>query len=985
MNLPTDISGKEKLDTKVQYDNIVKASNKENISKPLIEPILTIVWTEDEVERMNTIENLQYAMVDSLLMRKLCTLAMAWISFPDLKPTYFVKESIFSNLASAVGNLFILIWLLSIRLDQVVLGLRTLEWRKLKVHYDMLPKYWKKAGEETNKEATEVPVPLIRFGRQFMKWHPTNKRFPRKTHNDKEDIKSGNTEEGISTDNALRPCKKIVKTLKLYNKTVRRMSDASENRGKNFKSWRCRDFSTYIYCSQKFNKYGRFLSIITVKGYNRVVIIIPESSYNGGWGLVATKIEEFITEKTSTPGAVITNGGTTEHLLNEKGSFKDALNKNKWTLKEAEVTEVDVVKNQLSVKTQEADNDLLRRCLVGRSMVGMKFRLAMRAPFQSKPSLIGFGSEYMVFLYTSGPQVIGDKCGGWLENEETELKNHLRWARIRVKGPRETIPLSIDVDDGNLIFSMPIWVKSPVTYKKKEIVTNPRQVTIACKGEPRVVLGCGYFRAVACSSAECLNLQESVGHDPILLNSTLPPDMDQPESPFGPIHLTPRPKPTSEPFIEPVGSQEPYKEEDWPLFQKSTDKMSFVIKKSNGFTKPFTNSILMESGKLEKIFEHSSIDEDTEFYMRMETTPKNFQSLSIDNLQIKESKETSDLVSRQMDSIKGIDSEGEESVIELFGEQMVEYEDPKPLAMDDSIVEDCIESQATLRFQLNLLKLSRLFGVSTKGYEKEFYSLIMKLEQNKPRENQKSKDSSSSSNNNSVPKELRNLIFNMNFKDGQNQNLTWYLTAVYVKCKRMEKKDLWCELEAMRSLYEGPWVVCGDFNVIRYPSERTNCSSINGAMSEFYDCIEEVELIDPHLFGGSFTWRRRENHTTASRIDRIMYSAQWEEFFTLIRQSTLPKLVSDHNPVLLTCGDMNFKKSYFKFENWWMVVEGIKEKVSFWWSSFVVTGTAGFVLAEKLKLLKRKLEEWSKNNRSNWKQQKEEILDKLSKWEILQE
>lgn len=148
----------------------------------------------------------------------------------------------------------------------------------------------------------------------------------------------------------------------------------------------------------------------------------------------------------------------------------------------------------------------------------------------------------------------------------------------------------------------------------------------------------------------------------------------------------------------------------------------------------------------------------------------------------------------------------------------------------------------------------------------------------------------------------------------QNQNLTWYLTAVYAKCKRMERRDLWCELGAMRSLCEGPWVVCGDFNVIRYPSERTNCSSINGAMSEFSDCIEKVELIDPPLFGGSFTWRRGENHTTASRIDRIMYSAQWEELFTLIRQSTLPKLVSDHNPVLLTCGDMNFKKSYFKFE-----------------------------------------------------------------------
>ncbi|KAG5576905.1 hypothetical protein H5410_057039 [Solanum commersonii] len=152
--------------------------------------------------------------------------------------------------------------------------------------------------------------------------------------------------------------------------------------------------------------------------------------------------------------------------------------------------------------------------------------------------------------------------------------------------------------------------------------------------------------------------------------------------------------------------------------------------------------------------------------MRIETTPKIFLCLSIDNLQIKESKETSDIVSSQLDSIKGVDSEGEESVIELFREQMVVYEDPQPLAMGVNIVEDCIESQATLRFQLNLLKLSRLFGVSTKGHENKFYSLIMKLEQSKSRENQKSKDSSSSSNN-SVPKELRNVIFNMNFKYGE--------------------------------------------------------------------------------------------------------------------------------------------------------------------------------------------------------------------------
>ncbi|WMV29117.1 hypothetical protein MTR67_022502 [Solanum verrucosum] len=163
--------------------------------------------------------------------------------------------------------------------------------------------------------------------------------------------------------------------------------------------------------------------------------------------------------------------------------------------------------------------------------------------------------------------------------------------------------------------------------------------------------------------------------------------------------------------------------------------------------------------------------------------------------------------------------------------------------------------------------------------------------------------------------------------------------VVYAKCKKIERRELWGELGAMRSLCEGPWVVGGDFNVIRYPAERSNCSRINGTMTEFSECIEELELVDPPLFGGSYTWRRGEGHQTASRIDRFLYSSQWEEQFTFIKQSTMPKLGSDHNPILLTFGNLNFKKSYFKFKNWWMRVEGFKEEVKLWWQSFVITVT----------------------------------------------
>lgn len=46
-------------------------------------------------------------------------------------------------------------------------------------------------------------------------------------------------------------------------------------------------------------------------------------------------------------------------------------------------------------------------------------------------------------------------------------------------------------------------------------------------------------------------------------------------------------------------------------------------------------------------------------------------------------------------------------------------------------------------------------------------------------------------------------------------------------------------------------------------------------------------------------------------------------------------------------------------------MEGFKERVKEWWESFSATGRPGYILAEKLKMLKVKLKEWSKNNRGN--------------------
>lgn len=156
--------------------------------------------------------------------------------------------------------------------------------------------------------------------------------------------------------------------------------------------------------------------------------------------------------------------------------------------------------------------------------------------------------------------------------------------------------------------------------------------------------------------------------------------------------------------------------------------------------------------------------------------------------------------------------------------------------------------------------------------------------------------------------------------EGINQVLTWFLSAVYASCDTVARRELWQELINIKEACNGPWVSCGDFNVTIYPNERSEGNRIIGAMNEFTEWINEMEFIDPPLLGVTYTWRRGDTHTSASRIDRFLYSSQWDESFTQIKQSLLPRLGSDHNPIMLDCGDLNFKKTYFKFEQGWMVL-----------------------------------------------------------------
>ncbi len=93
---------------------------------------------------------------------------------------------------------------------------------------------------------------------------------------------------------------------------------------------------------------------------------------------------------------------------------------------------------------------------------------------------------------------------------------------------------------------------------------------------------------------------------------------------------------------------------------------------------------------------------------------------------------------------------------------------------------------------------------------------------------------------------------------GVIDGFVWVGTRLYGPTCDVTRQNLWVELRDIRQQWVHPWCVFGDFNVIRFPSERLGCRRLSPPMLEFSDFIEDLNLVDLPLGGGGrFTWSCR--------------------------------------------------------------------------------------------------------------------------------
>ncbi len=68
---------------------------------------------------------------------------------------------------------------------------------------------------------------------------------------------------------------------------------------------------------------------------------------------------------------------------------------------------------------------------------------------------------------------------------------------------------------------------------------------------------------------------------------------------------------------------------------------------------------------------------------------------------------------------------------------------------------------------------------------------------------------------------------------------------------------------------------------------------------------------------------------------------------------------------MLECGSIEHGRRPFRFENMWLKSEGFLPKVKGWWESYTFQGSPSFVVASKLKALKRDLKIWNEEEFGN--------------------
>ncbi|XP_071685364.1 uncharacterized protein [Lolium perenne] len=161
----------------------------------------------------------------------------------------------------------------------------------------------------------------------------------------------------------------------------------------------------------------------------------------------------------------------------------------------------------------------------------------------------------------------------------------------------------------------------------------------------------------------------------------------------------------------------------------------------------------------------------------------------------------------------------------------------------------------------------------------------------------------------------------------------WWITVVYGPQTDADKIAFLQELREVRAACPGPWLLCGDFNLIYRDGDKNNSNLNRRMIGRFRRVLNDLALKEIYLNGRRYTWSNGQSPPTLVHLDRFFCTTDWEESHAECHLRCLASVVSDHSPLLLDCSPVPASHRRFRFEEFWLRLDGFHDTVTAAWNS----------------------------------------------------
>ncbi|XP_068644692.1 uncharacterized protein [Aristolochia californica] len=179
----------------------------------------------------------------------------------------------------------------------------------------------------------------------------------------------------------------------------------------------------------------------------------------------------------------------------------------------------------------------------------------------------------------------------------------------------------------------------------------------------------------------------------------------------------------------------------------------------------------------------------------------------------------------------------------------------------------------------------------------------------------------------------------------------WCVGGLYGPTRYRERGLFWEKLSNLFQSWRLPWLFVGDFNAIRYCSEKrppANC--ISASMRGFSDFIGGSGLDEIPLSRKNYTWSNNQHQPILSKLDRFLACPGWLQLFGNVSGWVLNNVGSDHWPIMLTTSFEKWGRCPFWFENSWLSTKNFEARIDEWWAEGPDMGRQEWVFPLKLRI-----------------------------------